>query len=720
MPSFSFINTSFLLLIPLVALPVLIHLISKKNRKIIKYPSLKFIREAYLKKARRMRINEILLLIIRTLITAIIIFAFARLIMFTADNSPAAGLKYAIIIDSSYSTSGAAGASSLKSGEGNYFDNIKSRSTEIIKNVTNSPLFVIIDSGEPYKESEFLDGGRAAEYIKKINHSYRPFSITAIIDILKRKEYYNDLTGIYVFSDFITSVQGEDARLNARIENAPELKKGPRYELFNCGPLSIRINKNLSIISARPADERIAAGKPFQIICRVKNHSLHRMSSEVSLIAENTRIASTPFAAEAGEICDVFINHTFMNSGDYALRLKLDDDAADFDNSYNLVISPLASLYMLILCEHDSSLHEDFAYKYVSAALNPLNAISIKDGLIIQPLITNLAGNPPLDFKNFDALIISGIKTPSAELAARIEKYVNAGGGVLFLPPDGAYLKEFSRAFARLLPLDLSSSTPVSSPDEKNHFNLCNINYDHDIFNIFKNRSSGDIEKPEFYKIIPCGPHSKTDPDVSIIASFEREIPALAEKKSGHGTVLLFTGYLDRGGSNLPQSPLFVPFIHQTAYYINKNRSANRRAYTIGDTIREYYNITEKISGVSAIGPDSKFEKKLDIKTSAEGLFSELTDTFTPGVYTLFKKSEERITKKLFAVNYDARESELITSDYNAIAAALDRHSLLKFSGSTAQEFKSEKKTELTAYLFMLILLLMAIESYLTYKIKNI
>ena len=717
MPSFSFINTSYFLLMPLILLPVLIHLISQKNRKIIDYPSLKFIRAAYLKKARRLKINELLLLIVRTLITALLIFAFARMLMFLPDHAPAAGQKYAIIFDNSYSSA----YTDIPNQPSKYFDAIKTKAAEIISGAQNAPLFTISTASSPGGDSGFLNQPAALEYIKNMNYTCRIFSITDTVSALEKKEYYKDLAGVYAVSDFISADRGEESKLNAYTDNNPALKKGPRFELINCGPENIiqaRGNKNLSIISARFSDERITAGKPLQIICKIKNHSLHNISSEVSLLSDGIKLASASFGAGPGEICDAHINHVFMNSGEYALKLMLADDALAFDNAYNMVINPVSSLYVLILCQHDAADRENYIYKYVSAALNPLNSISIKDGLIIQPLIINLANNPPLDFKNFDAVIISGVKNASAELSAKLEKYINDGGGVLFLPPEGPYLNSFSKTFSRLLPLDLSSATPVSSPDDKNYFNLCNINYDHEIFSIYKNKISGDIGRPKFYKIIPCGARDKTASEVSVAADFENGIPALAERKIGRGISMIFTGYLDPAGSNISDSPLFVPFIHQIAYYINKNRRAGTRSYTIGETIRQTYGVNERISGVSTLKPDSAVESRLDIKTSPDGLYSEITDTFTPGFYTLFKKSDDKITKKLFAVNHDARESELISSDYETISSIFNRHSLLKSAATISQGVKSEKKTEVTPYLFLLILILMAIESYLTYLIK--
>lgn len=719
MPSFSFVNTSFLLLMPLVMMPVIIHLISRRKLRTLDYPSLKFIREAYMKKARHMRINELLLLLVRTLMTALLIFAFARLLMFTPDAAPASGLKYALVIDNSYSSAYPAGGGT---GE-KFLDAIKAKAADTIAKTGNAPKFVIItaESGRGSGD-EFLDSGAAAEFVKGINNTYRIFSISDAIGDLEKKEYYRDLAGVAVFSDFISSDRGEEAKLSARLEDNSAVRQGPRYELVNCGPSDIneaRAARNLSISGARLSDERVVAGKPVQIICKIKNHSLVQISSEVSLYSDGAKLASASFAAAPGESCDIPITHSFMNAGNFTLRLTLADDAVAFDNTFNLAVTPAASLYLLILCDHEPSARDELAYRYVSSALNPLGAISVRDGLIIQPMVLNLANDPPVDFKNFDAVILSGIKKAPEALAAKLEKYVSEGGGAFFLPPQGSYLKSFSSSLAGLLPLDLSMASPVSSPDEKNYFTLGSINYEHEIFSMFKNKNSGDIERPRFYRIIPCEARDRKAPDVSVLAYFERSMPAFAERRVGRGISLLFTGYLDRAGSDFSESPLFVPFIHQIAYYLNRNRGGASRPRTIGEPIREYYAAGDKISGVSCMLPDSAIERRLDTKTGPEGLYCEIADTFVPGFYTLFKKSDDKITQKKFAVNFDARESELLASDYGAITALMGRHSLLKTDSEESGKGRGEKKTELTPYLFMAVLALMAVESFLTRLIRQ-
>lgn len=718
MPSFSFVNTSFLFLSPLVLLPVIIHLISRKKRKIVEYPSLKFLNAAYLKRMKHIRLNELLLLLIRTLIVAFLIFSFARLLMFVPSADIKSGAAYAIIIDESYSLE------YRNSPEKNAknIEELKKIALDTIASLKNGPKFLLISSSTPDFEKKYMSAAEASEKIKSLKTSYGIFSLTKSLTSLEKFEDYSQLSGIFVISDFVSADRGAAMSLGGFIEKNTWLKHGPRMTLISCGPQNVselKKNKNLAITAVTLSDERIIAGKPFQIRCRVKNYSQFDISSEISLMQDDQKISSTPFSIGPQNEAEALITHVLMNSGNYPLRLSLPDDAVIADNYFNLALAPVSSLYVLILTESDEGSHAvapDF--KYIAAALNPLRAISLKDGLVIQPMIINTKIQPAMELKNYDAVIACGLTSISSELSQKLQSYVNDGGGILFLPPSGDF-SAFKGPLAGLMPLAFNdASAAVSSPDENNYFNLTSIKYDHAIFEMFKNKNSGDIEQPRFYKVAACGDKNTDASGASVIARFDNSIAALAEKKIGRGISMIFTGYIDPAGSNFADSPLFVPFVHQLIYYLNKNRSQASKPMIVGTALREKFEIAERVSGVSCLAPGNITERKLEIKTSANSLFAEISDTYFPGFYTIYIKKEDKISQKKYAFNFDARESEIGFSDYEDLCGVLSRHGLLLSKDSQAAA-GSDKKIEMAPYLFLAVLLLLVCESYVAYKLKK-
>ncbi len=74
----TFLSPIYLWLLPLIALPVIIHLLAKRKSKLIAFPSLKFLKLLEQDALRKFNVKQLLLLIIRTLMVLFVILAFSR------------------------------------------------------------------------------------------------------------------------------------------------------------------------------------------------------------------------------------------------------------------------------------------------------------------------------------------------------------------------------------------------------------------------------------------------------------------------------------------------------------------------------------------------------------------------------------------------------------------------------------------------------------------
>jgi hypothetical protein len=72
------LNRLFLPFFLLVSLPVLIHLFTRHKKKLLKFSSVRFLIQLEEKRIKRLKLKQIILLILRTLIVFLLIAAFAR------------------------------------------------------------------------------------------------------------------------------------------------------------------------------------------------------------------------------------------------------------------------------------------------------------------------------------------------------------------------------------------------------------------------------------------------------------------------------------------------------------------------------------------------------------------------------------------------------------------------------------------------------------------
>ena len=104
----TFLNSLFLAGLAAAALPILIHLFSKKKAKDVPFPSIEYLREVSQRKVRRMRLRQWLLLALRVLIVALFAMAMGRpAIRGTASPITKGSSTVAIVLDNSYSLSSA-------------------------------------------------------------------------------------------------------------------------------------------------------------------------------------------------------------------------------------------------------------------------------------------------------------------------------------------------------------------------------------------------------------------------------------------------------------------------------------------------------------------------------------------------------------------------------------------------------------------------------------
>ena len=78
MPIFSFLNPAFLWALPAAAIPVIIHLLSRRRLPEVRFPTTQFLRDLEPREIRRLKLREILLLILRTLALLLLVVGFAR------------------------------------------------------------------------------------------------------------------------------------------------------------------------------------------------------------------------------------------------------------------------------------------------------------------------------------------------------------------------------------------------------------------------------------------------------------------------------------------------------------------------------------------------------------------------------------------------------------------------------------------------------------------
>jgi len=147
-----FLNSIILFGLGAAALPVIIHLLSRRRLKEVSFPSIEFLERMRTDRMKRLRFKQILALILRTLITALIILAFARPAIRSVFQRNARTAAVAII-------DGSASMLYVENGE-TLFNTAKRKAQEALGGLDSDDRAAVVLAG---KEPVAFGGGPSAD-----------------------------------------------------------------------------------------------------------------------------------------------------------------------------------------------------------------------------------------------------------------------------------------------------------------------------------------------------------------------------------------------------------------------------------------------------------------------------------------------------------------------------------------------------------------------------
>ena len=137
-----FLNPLWLLLGASVAVPLILHLLQRHQGPRVIFPAVRYLRRAEREHARRIKLRQLLLLLLRIAALLLLAFAAARPFLRSAgvSHEPTAAV---IILDNSMS-------SSLVRGDRRVLDELKARALETLNRAGPDDRFWLLRAGSPW------------------------------------------------------------------------------------------------------------------------------------------------------------------------------------------------------------------------------------------------------------------------------------------------------------------------------------------------------------------------------------------------------------------------------------------------------------------------------------------------------------------------------------------------------------------------------------------
>ena len=421
---FSFLNPGFLWALPLAGIPILIHFLSKRRLPEIRFPTVMFLRALEPREIRRLRLREILLLILRTLAILLLVCAFARPSVQPKAAAARAAAAVAVVIDDSESM-GAMDEQGRPRIEG-----ARERGLAIVDAARGGDEIAITTTTGPDAPLANRSGDRVrlTRTVRQIGATWLPGNVEQALERARRFLGRSSLRAreVYVISDF----QATNFTKGAREKVALLSRAGARVVLLPV--VSSRV-PNHALEDLDPALRPGPQGKGLEMRARLVNHAdapSERLSvrarlgdaliggGDVTLQADESRWASLPidWRAGAGAAAEI--------KGKAPVVVESDVDALAGDDRRFAVLGAPRRLRVLRIVESRAG---EPASRFTALALDPAQDGS--GGYVVE------TGTPAsllgLGRSRYDVVLLEDIASLSSDAEGRLRSFLREGGGLV-------------------------------------------------------------------------------------------------------------------------------------------------------------------------------------------------------------------------------------------------------------------------------------------------
>lgn len=533
----TFLNPFVLIGLAAAAIPVLLHLLNLRKLKTIEFSTLRFLKELQKTKIRRIKLRQIILLILRTLIVVFAVLAFSR----PAVKSSLPGLgthaktSVILLIDNSFSMD-------VSDEGGNRLKQAKNSALSILSALKDGDEAVILPMSQPdeKKPSFSRNFTLLKEEINKLPIAFSSAKLESTLRIASTTlEASNNINReVYVISDAQRNIFSENLRDSIRSFD-------DRVAVFSVpiGRSSGVLEQNISVDTLSVLTGIFQVDKPVEVEVRLRNSSLKEAKGVVvSMLYNGERVAQRTLDIPAGEVRSVQIAAPPQKRGITKATIEIENDALEQDNRryFGFFIPAMPSVAII---------GSPQSIKFTSLLFSDNSSASVK---VFAP--QDIAG---VNYSEFDAVIVcGGLRTNET---SRLNQYIKNGGSA-FIFADGSV--ESSALSASLSQLGFANSSEQSfSNDQPAGFTL--VDKQHPLFQgVFKGTtdSKSIVESPKITKAFPVsgGQALITMPGGAF----------LAENKIGDGKILYCAVPPTSDWSNFPFTGIFPTILYRSVVYL--------------------------------------------------------------------------------------------------------------------------------------------------------
>lgn len=688
MGTLGFAHPGFLWLALFAALPPIIHLLGRRKPRRLVFPPFEFVRRLEERSRSRRKLRSILLLALRTLLLLLIPAALARPQLVDPGAAPGTQFDVAIVIvDNSLSAAQASGGETA-------LDKIRRRASAIAAGATAAHRVLVVSAAQPPALLTPFPAASPALAREAVAQARQTYAATAIGGAIALARAAIDATPPasakgHLLSDLSRHAFREAEDLSITLGGA----RVP-WEIVDPVPAP---EPNLAPVAA------LVRGSSVNVT--VANHSRGAVKAGLKLRAGSKPQPDAALDVPARGTAEASFDIAADRAAGIVGEATLAPDALPLDNTLAFASPPGRETAVLIVDGDPRTMkYADEAF-YLEKALKAGAAGEFS-------VSTTFPESIPDDLSRFDVVAVLNAGPLGAAPAARLESFVNAGGGLLLAAGD----RTDPRAWNALawLPAQLAAAPTAPSrqglsPGVQGHPALAP-------FNAGDEGLGGVKVSKRFELVLNVGAAP------ILLAGDGR--PLAAAGRHGDGRIIVYGSTLDRDWSDWPIRTSYLPAMRafmkhlsraQAAWAVEELRVGERRAVRVDAcpaTLASVPQVRDS-AGMASSGavPQGKAAPEVSCRDDGGVMTATIGAPAVPGLYALDAGGRRAA---YVVVKTDPAESDLEKAPRAEVEAALGAARRSGLSALVGLGSEPGKGPPIWSWLLLLAALALGAEQWLT------
>ena len=635
-----FANPMFLWALTAAAIPLMLHMFQRRKTVVTPFPTLRFLKAAQKRSSSRIKFENFMLWLLRTLLLIMLGLAFALPVLrTTAGGSWLTRTRrdVAIVLDASYSMN-------YELDRGKVWDVCKEASVGVIEGLLSGDrvcVYVAADTPIPVIEKPTTEHATVVQAIRALpclpGSSKLDETVALALHALEQQEGRRERE-IYIMTDGqAVPWQGfRDAAKKEEKAGAADKAAISREQRDKVSFFALLAGA-LQPDNACPSDVKVTpalllAGQSARLNVRVARTGTAKQIT-VAVEVDGQERGRRGITADADAESSLEFAIGGLEPGIHVAKVTTPQDALPDDNEFLFLLRVRKQLPVLIAGPKEAT-------RYLKAALAPGAA----DDSVKQVEAAELES---VDLRDYQAVFLCDVFPLAGQSVMRIEEYAKTGGVVIVFPGDRAD----TAAYADMKILPAQPKGTVDIPVELAARPLKRIpNQKDQVVNFNLSLPPGTVPTVALKRVLTLG---ELQENAAVLVTAGDGVPFMTGRAVGRGRVFMFAVAANRDWSTFPLTAFFVPVVHQL---IRQGAGASVQPTHLvpGSNIPANESIPNYREDDAIATPSGA---QLAVKDNGNRTFfiESLTE---PGIYTRAKAGAAQ-PEPVLAVNTDRFESRL-------------------------------------------------------------